>query len=548
MNLFVAGWSDARPVEAGVAMRALGQLLARLPFFPESAPQQWSSSGRRAAAAWIAHPPEKIGGHEYAMQARDWIYLWSGHRGSRFVEVGATEQALHVDQSPMGSYPVYEAVVDDIRWVSNNPTLLRELTGDRGIDESVAASLLAGGWSLSGDPLWRGVRRIPTAGPDPIPLIGRGLDALEAAAELVDVTRALMDWPGRPNVVPVTAGRDSRLVLAAATKTGIAFEANTGGRPGEPEVEVGRQLAEIAGVKHWLIPDDPHGSLHADWRRAAELLELTTGGTASLADAVGFPHGPRKGPLPLWHSGQGGEIARSYYARAGGRTRGQLADSLYTVFAMRRPGRREPLNDHGEALVRDQITAWVDQVLQAGASPADVPDLFYLQKRMGTWAGPTHGAVEYVRDTTSPLWHERMLPHLLALPAADRAAERFHHEVLNELSPELAGAPGWFKPTTKLERRAARAQSLTRKAITEARRRTRRGPRQGTPVPGQPTPPDPFDTVRAELRQAVADQPQHAAWNVLDRSRAEALLGAPDLDDAQRYYAWRIATLFGSPR
>jgi hypothetical protein len=160
---------------------------------------------------------------------------------------------------------------------------------------------------------------------------------------------------------------------------------------------------------------------------------------------------------------------------------------------------------------------------------------------MGTWAGPTHGAVEYVRDTTSPLWHERMLPHLLALPAADRAAERFHHEVLNVLSPELANAPGWFRPTTRLQRRAARARSLTRKAVAQVRRRARAWQ---SPVPDHA---DPFEDVRTELRVVVEAQPRHPAWALLDRDRTEALLTRPDPDEASRYYLWRIATLFGSP-
>ena len=528
MNLFVAGWSAERPVDLGAAQRALERLLERLPFFPDSHPQQWASPRGHAAAACIAHPPRQTGGVEYVRHTPERIELWSGQQKGRYVKVSASDDELHVDQDPMGSYPVYAAGP----WVSNNPTLLSYLIGSTELEPAVVASLVAGGWSLSGDPVWRGVRRIPPDSPDPIPLIGRGLDARAAGAELVDVTRALMDWPGRPSVVPVTAGRDSRLVLAAAMQSGIPFTANTGGRPGEPDVDVGRQLAQVAGVEHSLIADDPHGSLHEHWRRAAELLELTAGGTASLADAVGFPHGPRPGPLPLWHSGQGGEIGRAYYARASGRTRAQLTDSHYTVFAMRRPGRREPLNDEGQALVREQIDRWVGDVLDAGANPVDVPDLFYLQKRMGTWAGPTHGAVEYVRDTTSPLWHERMLPHLLALPAADRAAERFHYEVLSELSPELAQAPGWFKPTTKLQRRASRATSIARKAIAEARRRVAAS--KGSVPPGASK-----GSVPSELRQAiVTDHP------VIDRAHADKLLADPNPDEVTRYYLWRLATLF----
>lgn len=540
MNLFVVGWSDARPVEAEEARRKLAAVLGRLPFFPGRTIQTWAAPAGRAAAAWVTHSPEQTGGVTYADASPERIELWSGHRSGRFARVTAADDGLTTDADAMGSYPLYESD----GWVSNNPTVLKQ-GGET--DPRVIASLIAGGWSLSGDPLWSGVRR--RAGgqitpQDVVPMIGRGLDARAAAHELADVTRALMDWAGRPNVVPVTAGRDSRLVLAAAMKAGASFTTNTGGRPGEPDVDIGRRLAAVAGVDHELIADDPHGALHSHWRRAAELLILTTGGTASLADAAGFPHGPRPGPLPLWHSGQGGEIARGYYARVRGRSRETLAESLYAAFAMRRPGRREPLNDDGEAIARDQIGAWVGEVLDAGARPQDVPDLFYLFKRMGTWAGPTHGAVEYVRDTTSPLWHRRMLPHLLALPAQDRAAERFHHEVLNELAPELAAAPGWFAPASRLQRRTRRVRHVTRKAIEELQRR--RPGRTNTPLPSNPAPVDPFAPIRDELRDIVLGDTTHPAWQVLDRRRTENLLGRHDLDEVGRYYAWRLATLFAA--
>src|SRR5205085_9883862 len=170
----------------------------------------------------------------------------------------------------------------------------------------------------------------------------------------------------------ITAGRDSRLVLAAALAAGIDFETTTGGEPGHPDVEIGQQLVRVAAVPWKPIEHDPHGSVESDWRRAAELLWLTSSGTASLADAAGFPHGPRPGPLPLWHSGQGGEIARHYYGKG---------DDLYQRFVGRRPGRAEILNEAGERLVRAQIDAFAEE---HGGS--DLPDRFYLHRRMGTWA------------------------------------------------------------------------------------------------------------------------------------------------------------------
>jgi hypothetical protein len=307
-------------------------------------------------------------------------------------------------------------------------------------------------------------------------------------------------------VVPITAGRDSRVVLGAALAAGIDFEATTGGEPGHPDVEIGRQLARAAGVPWKAIEHDPHGTIESDWRRAAELLWLTSSGTASLADAAGFPFGPRPGPLPLWHSGQGGEIARAYYGTGGD------ADLLYRKFVGRRPGRNEMLNAEGQRLVRAQIDAFVEE-----HGSADMLDLFYLHRRMGTWAGPTHGAVEFVRDTTSPLWSKRLLPDLWA------GRGKFHRQVLERLAPHLLEVP------------YERVPSRARKALAALRRRMK------------PAQDDPFNRILPEIREAVLAQPQHDAWQVLDRPRVESLLAsdAAALDTMSRYYVWRLATVFG---
>jgi hypothetical protein len=257
-------------------------------------------------------------------------------------------------------------------------------------------------------------------------------------------------------------------------------------------------------------------------------------GTACLADAAGFPLGPREGPLPLWHSGQGGEIARGYY---GPPVRGEAVDRLYRSFVSRRPGRTELLSEDGARLVRGELAAFVDEVLAAGAATEDVPDLFYLLRRMATWAGPSHGCVEFVRDTTSPLWSRKMLRHELGLPARERVREEFHRQVLQELDRRLAEIP-YESPAHR-----GRTRTLARKTGAELRRR--RAARGSAPVAGGE---DPFARILTEIREVVLSQPSHPAWPLLDRPRVEALLASEPaaLDTMSRYYAWRLATVFGA--
>jgi hypothetical protein len=601
VNLFVLGWCAELTVDPEAAETALARLLDRLPFFPGRPVEKWAAPSGALAAAWVAHGPEQTGGVRYAHTEPERLALFSGrpvrwtgeHEADgrtpldpafylqpserwadsldgRFTAVryDDADRVLEVAVDALGAYPVYEAHAGGVRWTSNNAELLRDLIGSRDLDPAVLAPVLGGGWSLPGDPVWAGVRRIaygcvrrlapgrPAGRAELLPLpqlasmLGAGFDPARAGTILREGVRALADWPARPSVVPVTGGRDSRLVLGGALRSGIEFESTTGGDEDSPDVQVGRQLAEAGGVPHSILAHDPHGSVWDDWRRAAEIVDLTSSGTASLADAAGFPLGPRDGPLVLWHSGQGGEIARAYYGSGEGLAPGALIDRLARLFLGQRPGRADVLSDDGRAVVRVQIGDWVERQLGTGVAPVDVPDMFYLQRRMGTWAGPSHGCVEYVRDTTSPLWSRRLLPDELGLPAAERGRQLFHLRVLQGLAPELVDLPfedgrGWPTARSAAALRVERARSLAAKAAAEARRRALARRRSGGA--GGPES-DPFARILPEIRDTVLSQPGHQAWAVLDRARTERLLSSPAaaLDTMSRYYAWRLATVFGA--
>jgi hypothetical protein len=586
VNLFVVGWSPLGPPSVRAAERALRRLLERLPFLDGVEPHVWTSASGAACAVCASHPTSQTGGIRYSAFDREHLAIYSG-RPVRWAADGTTEgrgpltpdhylhppetwmrdlggrcvavrwvdgqRTLDVFTDPMGAYPVFACEAHGTSWISNNAEVLHTIAGRDEQRLEALAGMLGGGWSLSGHPRWAAVRRLERGrlhrlGPpgevqliDLLPLaeivgyIGSGFNAKAAADALVRTVKGFADWPGRPSLVPVTGGRDSRLVLAAALHARLDFEAITGGEPQSPDVVIGRQLAETTGVHHSLIPDDPAGNVFTDWRRAARMLDLTSSGTACLADAAGFPLGPRPGPLALWHSGQGGEIARGYYAMSAGG--GDLVELLYRAFVSRRPWREELLSEDGARLVRRELAHFVDEVSRAGAAHEDVPDLFYLLRRMTTWAGPSHGCVEFVRDTTSPLWNKRMLRHELGLPGPERAREEFHRRVLLELDRRLAEIP-YESPG-----RAGRTRTLARKAYGELRRR--RAARRPAPEAGGE---DPFAGILPEIREVVLAQPDHPAWPLLDRARVERLLGSDpaSLDTMSRYYAWRLATVFGA--
>ena len=581
MNIFVVGWSDDGDADAAAAAGALQRLLGALRF--RLGPiATWVAPDGRVAAAWASHEPELVGGIAYTRADGDALGMfsgrpitWTGTRADgrapldpahylgpaaywapsldgRAAAVSAAAGRLEIWSDPLGAYPLYILESGHRSWISNNAEVLRHIADSREMDRTALAALVGGGWPLDGSPIWSRVRRLApglrcfgtdTGLPVPRPELGGGLDADAATDALLEALRALADWPGRPNVVPVTGGRDSRVVVAGARAADIEFTTTTGGARDEADVLIGAELARWAGVQHTLIEPDPAGDMWSRPRRAARTLMFTSGGTANLADAAGFPLSPRAGPLPLWHTGQGGEIGRAYYPSRRGRRRAVRA--LERAFTGRRPGRRPPLNARGSRLVRDRIEAWADTQLAAGARPEDLADLFYLTRRMGTWAGPTHGAVEWVRDSTSPLWSRRVVPHLLAPSRREREAERFHREVLVRLAPELLDLPlagGGWRGGGALRHRSRRARRLGRRAADELRDKLSRSD-DSAPPEGVDAAADPFNTVRDLVAAAVEGSQEHAVFDVLDQSRLDELLKSSSADTMRRYYVWRLATV-----
>jgi hypothetical protein len=606
VNLFIAGHRSG-PVDVEAARRALGELLAELPFLDAAAIQTWTAPSGRVAIATVSHDSSETGNVRYSSlrERRAALFAgrpvrwradgtadgqgaldpdgyhepaerWAEELDGRCTVVRADDDTLEIYVDPLGAYPLFETSADGVRWFGNNATALALLSGDESLDEDALASLLAGGWSLGGQPVWRAVRRLPrgvvlSVSHDgerrrellPLERIaalpGAGLNPKKAGEELTELTGALARWPGRPDVVPLTGGRDSRVIFAAALRAGFRFDALTGGAPSDPDVQVAARLAARVGMPHGLLQADPHGDRQSRLTAMARLTALLSGGTATLADAAGFPLGPRGGALPLWHSGQGGEIARSYY----GVGDANVAERLYARFTARRPGRIDLLSAEAAHSVAERIGGFVRELSDAGAPAADIPDLFYLLERMACWAASTHGVVEAVRDTTSPLWSQRMLGHLLGLPARERALERFHLLLLREMAPELVDEPfvdgsSWPSRQSALRRRVERARTLAVKAKAElgrrqaARRRAARAPARGASSSGSGTHPhpvaDPFDAVVSAVREATLSQPGHVAWSALDRAAVERLLARPAvaLDEMSRYYVWRLASVFMS--
>jgi hypothetical protein len=601
--LFLLGWSVAGGLDTAAGADAVVGVAERLPPLDSNQLATWAAPSGSVYAASIAHSSAEIpnarhvyvephrialfSGRPYrwtdddqaegraTLDAR--LYLgppdgWAPSLDGRFVVLTYDDELreLTVCTDPLGGYPVYTTKAAGGLWISNNAHVLASLRREWTLDPRVLASQLGCGWSLSGDPWWAGVERLPRGAvttyrddrpptqstllplAEIVSMLGSGFDPKIAARTLVSGLTALADWPGRPSIIPITGGRDSRLVLAAGLAAGLEFQVVTRGSMDSPDVVVGRQICELLGIPHARLPEWPQGAAFPDPRRLAEVVAIASSGTVCPSDVYTLRE-RSDGSSVLWHSGAAGDIARSHYGL--GESRGSRRLCRQLAHAELGPGWSGILSREGRNVVEAALHRWVGEQLDAGVRPVDVPDVFYLLNRMTKWAAPAHGFQELTRDTTSALWARRLLPCQLGLPPRERQLELFHRRVLGQMAADLVDLPFAHGDTWHRRRRAHR--SLTARLLlmgttlvpgslmARHARALGRRPRGVT----QPKEDDPFASVLADTRELVHASPHHSAWQVLDQRRVRELLSSEPhlLPRNSRQLVWRLLGVFAGP-
>jgi len=624
MLLFLAGHraeGGADPEPAAAALRAI---VGATPFLPGARVETWRCPSGRVALAWTGHDPTDLGGVEQAVREDDRAALVAGRpirwRGDgdadgrepihgaahldgildaldgRYAVVRADRGVLEIRTDDLGAHPVYGALTPDgTWWTSGLVAALVQLGADRSLDAGSVAGLVACSWPLDGQPAVRGVRRLPrgalvrvgSGGERAVvpgrnrlaaaaSLPGRPLDVDGAARDLVAGYRALDDWPGRPGLLALSGGRDSRVVLAAALASGRPVDAVSAGGVDDPEVRVARELCAAAGLSHRRHNPPGDRWVGTDPGPATGLVRLL-GATCSLFGGV--PVVDSGGPPPLWHSGQGGELARAVYGAARGPA--QLVASILAIkLTGWRPRRPLPLATRELLRLRSELARWAAAWRARGARTEDLLDLAYLDLRMGFWAGPAHGAVDWVRTTTSPLWSWKLLPALLSGTFEQRRAETLHRRLVALLAPALLDVPFDDGSTWPEATRPSPAPRPPATAPRTAGSRLTPRPADSRPAPDAPpaadapsdraaphraarlgsparaVPPTPavephagsFAEIQALARAGLASPAGAAVAPLLDLRRTRRLLAMPEdrLGWRERGWTWQLLTATGT--
>ncbi|MEX0797737.1 MAG: hypothetical protein WD274_13710 [Acidimicrobiia bacterium] len=229
-------------------------------------------------------------------------------------------------------------------------------------------------------------------------------------------------------ILPLTAGRDSRMVVSAAASLTEQSEFVTFDYPGarRGDVKYARYVARRWSLNHHVLPvSEASESVKERYLRLVG-FDANEGKANDFHQAAGMLPTDR-----AWVTGFAGEVGRAYYWRPS--NSGLTASDLL---------RRMHLPTAKEALAAAQ--EWLDGVRDQDDEA--ILDLLYIEQRLGCWASPQmYGAAPFAVNLT-PLAQRRIFDAMLSLPTEYRAEQRLARDVARAGWPEMAELPFEGRP------------------------------------------------------------------------------------------------------
>lgn len=294
-----------------------------------------------------------------------------------------------------------------------------------------------------------------------INVLSRGLSGLLKAA----VNR-------RPLVVGLTAGIDSRVILAACRGIldRVEFVTFVSDRaPRHTDRRVASQLARDFGLNHTVCNT---GHYAPDHRWVAGFKESVWSHHSDEKMNMHFALS-RAFPDRWFVTGTMSEVVRSFFPRVGKPDRYRLAHGYRKA---------------GFPYLVDQVGGWLQRLPPFLKLQQDyIYDLFYWEQRIGNWGAAFAAEFDVVTENLIP-WNCRELLHAgLSTPRARRRhySCALHRAVIRQLWPELLSVP--FNPGNDLRGRTkdllARCRLLDLASATANRFRYRRARRHYFLIP-----------------------------------------------------------------
>ncbi|MET0376654.1 MAG: hypothetical protein ABW128_20670 [Rhizorhabdus sp.] len=265
------------------------------------------------------------------------------------------------------------------------------------------------------------------------PLLDEGIAQAQAAIRLGIGADGPID-------LPITGGKDSRVILALCLAAGLRDRLSlfTRGYAGHPDVIAGAGIAAAIGLPHRR--EAPHGSDEpAHWTRARFFEKLTAQAWQSDGMVGGWDLilGERLAAETLI-TGHMGEVLKAYSKKP-------LPEGRLDPVAMvRLQAPFDPLDlllPKARARLCGQLHQQMEQAREEGACEADLPDIFYYRNRIPNWLGAIRAIKSFERQPVVPLGAPALLRLAFRLTPEERKAELLHYKIIERCAPELLALP-----------------------------------------------------------------------------------------------------------
>lgn len=264
-------------------------------------------------------------------------------------------------------------------------------------------------------------------------LLAEGIAQAQAAIQLGIA-------PEGPIDLPITGGKDSRVILALCLASGLKHRLRlfTRGYAGHPDVIAGAGIAAALGLPHRREP--PHGSdepAHWTVERFFHTLMAQTWQTDGMVGGWDLILGERIATETLI-TGHMGEVLKAYSKKplpAGGLDPIAMVrlQAPFDPMGILRPEAREAL--------AGQLATQMEQAFGAGALEGDLPDLFYYRNRIPNWLGAIRAIKSFERQPVVPLGAPALLRLAFRMTPEERKIELLHYRIIQHCAPELLALP-----------------------------------------------------------------------------------------------------------
>ncbi|WP_170207208.1 asparagine synthase-related protein [Roseinatronobacter monicus] len=241
--------------------------------------------------------------------------------------------------------------------------------------------------------------------------------------------------------IQLSGGKDSRLVLAGMTASGMNVVAKTtdGGSHNFTDVYCAKLVADALKVEH-IITKTAQRSVEATispddfYTRTVDTLKATDFGLISFGN-LGFNRSFRDVRV---FNGLGGELLRGGYSK--GLTKQKVKYNSHSLLISKWGRFSTFFKKESSERYGNYITDWLEENELSENMPL-AADAAYLYCRMGRWAAALARSGSMARIPTYPLLDNSFMEAVYSAPVEYRSNDRLLYEVLRRVNRDLVDIP-----------------------------------------------------------------------------------------------------------